>query len=622
MREDWIRLALDAVPVDGVMAQLQRLVEYDRYQASAGIQAAADLVAQAARDAGLREVVVHDFPADGAHCFWSFLSPRGWTPRQARLRIGAGIDALEWDHARQPFLLATYSAPTSEQGLRTHAVRIGSADDLAPGNAARDAVAGAIALVEAEAYADPDLLPALRARGAVGFVTDGPCCVDPGTGVAYSGRIELDQSADWFGFSLTHAQFAEAKARVAAGAQIEVLIEIDRDAAMPVVTGVLPADDVADVVSTSEVWITSHLCHPRPGANDNGSGIVGLIGVAQTLRLLAPHASKQWPMRKWPIRFVWAPEFVGTAAFYQARIQTAGETGAPCAVLNLDMIGEDQTRCGSPFVVERPPTTQTSLLTPVAERVVEAVFAATDEGGGRWRSSPFLGYSDHALFAGPQLGCPAVQFAHWPDRFNHSAADTLDKVSPLEMRRSIAAAALLLTLAADDYAALGTSLPELVERWCAREEDQALSALPTATEHAAWREACLRAMYARHTDLRLRARGESPSMHAAASADTYPGINASHQERILPRWQGPFKLRAMIGDTPEPLRGQVRAAVRRDKSTLAWLANIAVHLDGSRGRAEVLAAASHAMRRPWDPALADLLWQAWIDSGWAEPVRP
>src|SRR5205814_7697063 len=100
---------------------------------------------------------------------------------------------------------------------------------------------------------------------------------------------------------------------------------------------------------------------------------------------------------------------------------------------------------------------------------VEQVFAQTSAHAGSWRPGPFLGYSDHALFASftdPELRSPAVQLWHPGDPFNHSAADTLDKVSPIEMRRAIAAGATLAEAVANDAR---DELAQVVQHWCERE---------------------------------------------------------------------------------------------------------------------------------------------------------
>ena len=199
-----------------------------------------------------------------------------------------------------------------------------------------------------------------------------------------------------------------------------------------------------------------------PGANDNASGVAAVLGCIRVLAALS--TARPADACRATIRCLWGPEFLGTAATLHDCFRTTG--GArPRAVINLDMVGENQTVCGGPFIVERPAGLAPSLLGPVAEAVVERVFAVTAEHPGRWAASPLLGFSDHALFADPRIGCPAVQFCHTPDRFNHSAADTIDKVCAVELRRTIAAASLL-----GDLLAHGGPDPETARqitlRWC------------------------------------------------------------------------------------------------------------------------------------------------------------
>ena len=172
---------LRCVRIDDVMAHLARLTEHDRYQASLGIERAAELIASAAETLGLSGVTVERFPADGATRWWTFQAPRAWTPIAARLEIAG----LVLDHATQPFTIATYSAPA-----RT-AARVARLDGE---------LAGAIAVIGPADFARPELLAMLAARGAIGFVTDAPCRGE------HPGRIELDPKTQLFGFSVTAAQ--------------------------------------------------------------------------------------------------------------------------------------------------------------------------------------------------------------------------------------------------------------------------------------------------------------------------------------------------------------------------------------------------------------------------------
>src|SRR5579875_2314637 len=89
------------------LADVHAVCAYDRYQASAGITAAAGYVADRARAAGLADVTVLSFPADGAQRWWTYHAPRSWTPVRATLAVGG---ATVVSYPGQPYSLAAYSA--------------------------------------------------------------------------------------------------------------------------------------------------------------------------------------------------------------------------------------------------------------------------------------------------------------------------------------------------------------------------------------------------------------------------------------------------------------------------------------------------------------------------------
>ncbi|MYX95542.1 M28 family peptidase, partial [Streptomyces sp. SID486] len=486
---------LRAVRTDDVMGHVARLSAHDRYQASLGLERAAEYVAEAARAAGLRDVGVEHFPADGKEQWWTFRAPVSWTPLGARLTVhaGPGTDTpavVRADHAEQPFTVATYSAATPAGGVVAPLVPVRGDGPVGA------AVAGAIAVVDRAAFVRGSLVADLTAAGALGLVTDAPW---KGTEDApHVGRIELPPDSALFGFSLTPAPFRRALAAADRGAVAHAEVAVDRTAAMPLVSGVLPGDDDAE-----EIWLTGHLCHPRPGSNDNASGVAALLGIASALARLRRSDARYGARR--PVRFFWGAEFLGNAAALHGRAQPGGG-GLPAALINLDMVGEDQALCRSPFVVERAPETTPTLLSPLAEYVVEQVFAATATSPGSWRPSPFLGFSDHALYADPSVDRPAVQFCHPDDRFNHSAGDGPDKVSPVEMARSCVAGAALAQLLASDGPAPAVRTG-LVERWCRGEQEAAARTARDGggadgdwgrglLDHVARRNAALRALAA------------------------------------------------------------------------------------------------------------------------------
>lgn len=587
---------LARVRLDEVLAHLAALTEHDRYQASHGIARAAALIAEAARGLGLVDVTVARFPADGATRWWTFRGPRAWTPTTARLAVRAGgAVVVALDHAAQPFALATYAAPTPAGGLVARVVD-------ARGAAAAIDVAGAIAIVDAAALARPERLVA---RGALGFITDATC---RGAAGEHRGRVELDAATPLIGWSVTAAERAAIAAAAVGGATAHVQVEIDRTAEMPVVTAVLPGRG-----ARGEVWLTSHLCHPRPGANDNASGAAALLGVAAAL--IDGRAARGRDLDR-AVRFVWGPEFLGVAALLHQRDASLGVAGRPVAVINLDMIGEDQAQCGTPLVVERPPDWCPSLLGPLAERVVDEVFAQTRAHVGTWRPGPFLGYSDHALFAtcaDPAWRSPAVQLWHPGDPFNHSAADTLDKVAPIEVRRATTAGAALAELVAIEGAWPRAARVEVIEAWCAREAAAAavLAERYREVDGGAWSRRFVAHVHDRGQALRARCDDDLVAWLAAAPP---------RGRRFTARWPGPFNYRGLLAALDPATRADVVAAFADDKRHYALLTHLAVLAETADSRDDAIARASMALRAPVDAAVAARLWAALIAAGWLAEV--
>src|SRR5205823_5288962 len=99
-----------------------------------------------------------------------------------------------------------------------------------------------------------------------------------------------------------------------------------------------------------EVLVTAHLCHPRPGANDNASGAAAALEVARVLAELDREGRLPQPRRT--IRWLWMPEFTGTYAWIARDPAVAART---LAAVNLDMVGERQDDCGSTFLLEQAP---------------------------------------------------------------------------------------------------------------------------------------------------------------------------------------------------------------------------------------------------------------------------
>jgi hypothetical protein len=453
---DLVTAVHDAFDPGLAMADLAAICAHDRYQASAGITAAAGYVAERAEAAGLAEVSVLSFPADGAQRWWTYRAPLPWTPVRARLAVN-GVTLVRYP--QQPYTLAAYSAPTPPRRLplvRWSAVRLG-AD---PG--------GALVVVD-EPVGLGAIAGPLTADGAVAVVAD-PLSGRPDRDLEQVGRLELAAGGRLAGFSVTAAQLASltAAAEARAAATIEVVVD-DGARAMPVVTGLLPG------AGDEEVLLTAHLCHPRPGANDNASGVAALLGAA---RVLTGAAWTQGP----GVRFLWGPEFCGVAAYLHDQVGS-GRTPPPSLAINVDMAGQDVHLCGGPLVIERGPDDIPSFLPALAGQCAALLPSASRSYSGAvpcdpwtWRATPFAGGSDHALLADAPARCQAIALGHWPDRANHSSADTPDLVDPAELRRTaVIACAMAAAVRGRADPSLAADVGDATVSWAA---EHVLATLP------------------------------------------------------------------------------------------------------------------------------------------------
>jgi hypothetical protein len=586
MLTELVRRLLRAAPAPAARSWIDHLATLDRYQASDGIEQAATFVAQAAADNGFRDVCIHRYPADGARRWWSFEAPTAWTVAAAKLVVRASGDTIVClDHEALPMALASYSRSTGGPQRDVRVVRLADAH--------RVNCEGALVLVGADDYRPGATEVSVTSLRAIGFLTDGATrTVD---GASHRGRLELRAGGALLAFSLTTDEVATISDCLTTQHVVaDVDVALEHRAMMPVVTGLASSEG-----GDAEIWLGAHLCHPRPGANDNASGVAALLGVAGMLG--RPTAASSRPPTT--VRAIWGPEYVGTVAALASHLAAGLEP--PSCYVNLDMVGEDQLACRSPFVVERAPDWMESPLSALAEAAVGEVFEQTADDGGVWRASPFLGFSDHALFADSSLNRPSLQLCHPGDRFNHSAGDTPDKVSEIEMRRSMAAASAIVEVLRSRSAAPCRELTVVaVDRWC--------DSMVSEVEHSARsRPSAWSSQLSEYVASRCRA-----MRSAAVSGDDWLEPSPWLQSTGCRRWQGPLNLRALVDDCSASTRAEILRLVAADKMNLAVLLQVAVRCGHHTDLRRVVDDTCLALRRPIDQAVADVFVGAILESGW------
>jgi hypothetical protein len=409
--------------------------QYHRIQASPGFRGAASYVADQLAAAGL-EVVIRRYPADGRHSFWSAPGFLEWSCESATLETvdanGSPTEVL-CDFAAVPTSLIQRSIPVEGD---FEVVELRGKGGTDPADYEGCEVAGRLVLTNKPVA--QVVQAAVRQRGAVGILFDG---------MSLGGRSDLDlpdarqytsfwwagaTEPDCWGFVLSPRQGRQMRARLAEGQPVQLRAAIHSHfypGSFEVVDALIrgQADEV------EEVLLVSHLCHPQPGAHDNGSGAAALIETAATLERLLREGSLPQPRRG--IRFLWPPEMTGTYAWC-AEHEADIRRGRWIAGLNLDMVGADQCLTGSIWELVGLPQASASFADHLLAWLREPLLQ-----GQRHQESRFSAGSDHYILSDPTVGIPTPMLIQWPDRFYHTSADTPDKVSPEALERSGALAA-------------------------------------------------------------------------------------------------------------------------------------------------------------------------------------
>jgi aminopeptidase YwaD len=462
--QDLLRQTVSGVAAKRMVGDISR---YHRIQASPDLRQAAQMVHEILLAWGL-DAQLLSYPANESTRFWGMRMFQEWSGVTGTLRLISPVEKARTlaDYREQQLSLIPRSAPFE-----------GEADVVLPRHKGQQPedydgldVTGKIVITSGQIMRVHQL--AIEERGAVGIIFDGMRTLEP-VAPEWSLPDAIQYTSFWwwntprkgFGFALTPRQGRWLRRLVEAASPDEPVRVHARvvsrlyDGAIENVTATIPGD------TEEEILLVAHLCHPAPCANDNASGAAATMEVAHALQALIEAGDLKRPRRT--LRFLWVPEMTGTYA-YLASASEAGTLSRIVAGLNLDMVGEDQEQCGSVMLIDRPPEASASFTVDLIERIREELFG---EGTSfsrrghfplfRFATVPFSGGSDHFIFSDPSVGVPMPMLIQWPDRFYHTTADTLERVSP----KSLAQACQLAGTYAYWLAAAG---PQEVD-WLARE---------------------------------------------------------------------------------------------------------------------------------------------------------
>lgn len=457
----------DAVPaaihaeVNGVAAleTVRELGRFHRVQGSPGFAAAAELMKQKAIAAGLSDVAIERFPADGKTKYAHFLSHVGWNPVSATLEEVAPRKRLIEAFPDLPVALADYS---QDADVTAELVDVGK------GTSAKDYegkdVRGKLVLADGTLPLVHRL--ACEERGAAGFLSDYPNQATPWSGddrdLVRWGHLSPYQPANRFAFMVSKRQAQDFRALLAAGEKIVLRARVAAKM-IPATYDVVVATIPGTAAAAGEVVVTAHLCHESAGANDNASGSAAILEAGRALAAAIARGTLPRPART--TRFLWLPEITGSQAYLARHPEIVARL---VAGVHMDMVGGLLSTTKGTFHVSRTAESLPHVANVVAEAWFDQVVAASSryaEGQGDayagfvWPPGSremFLGDvrglnmgSDHEVFEAAGFRVPMIYFHDYPDVTIHTQKDQPENLDSTKLGRvAYLGAGVLYTLAA------------------------------------------------------------------------------------------------------------------------------------------------------------------------------
>lgn len=440
---------------DRAMSHVRELANFNRIQCSTGYRAAAECALRLLQKAGVTAKII-SYPYDEKSWYFTSKSFLEWNCRAAQCTMVYPHESVLADFSANNISVIQRSFACDYRNQPLDIVMLDKGCDV-------------------QAYDDIDLRGklifvreamagfvdwAIAKRGAVGIITDFMREV-PGVRKRYDLFDTLNYTSFWwrnteeephtFGFVLTPREGDqlcelcrktltehEKKPSLPKYPQATCFVDASLYAGeIEVVEAVLPGQ------CDEEILVVAHLCHPKPSANDNCSGVAAGIEAMQVLSELT--ASGKLPALQRTVRLILVPEFSGTFAYLHSRRANLPKI---LAGFNLDMVGGRQTRGYGPLSLCAQPHAAPSIVTDVAILAFDAVrhtfrSHCPNEYIALFNTSieAFSAGSDHYIMSDPSIGIPTPMLGQWPDLNYHTSSDSVDVVDPYILGKSASVAA-------------------------------------------------------------------------------------------------------------------------------------------------------------------------------------
>ncbi|ALM75732.1 DUF4910 domain-containing protein [Thermococcus barophilus] len=387
--------------VDEILRHIMNISQFHRIQGSKEIVDAAKYILEELKKAGIDAQLLKDV-YDGETWHLTLKSPIGWDLIYGEIEIFGKKFITE----EIPLVVMAHSPSGEAEG---EIVYIEREDDW-------EKAEGKIVLVGKKWK---DNYKKANKSSAIGFVA-----YRKGTGKAfpYMGLFLSRKDLEWAKIpavavseEIANKIISKLKKGESVKTKIRVQTEIGDKQILPMV--------YAKIGKPPYILFTAHICHPKPGANDNASGSAMLIELAKALK------EKHSEDFRFGFAFLWIPEYHGTQAF----IEKFAELENYYAVINLDMVGGSEDRSNSTIMIVRTPLSRFSIVSGLLEYYLNLANSQGESFGGegmpklKVKSYSYQMGSDHDIFN--FFGVPGVMPITWPDKFYHSSEDSIEKIS-------------------------------------------------------------------------------------------------------------------------------------------------------------------------------------------------
>jgi aminopeptidase YwaD len=444
-----INKIVNAISGERTFHNIQEISNFHRIQASTGYRAAAHYVKNKLIEYGLN-AKIKSYPADGKTWFLTSKMFKEWHCEDGYLKLSGETGKLaDFKTNNLSVIQRSYPCDYRAQPLDIVLMDKGSDPKAYEGLDLK----GKLIFVREDFQEFMDW--AVKEKGAAGFITDF-MREQKDVRARYDLHDALNYISFWwkdtedepktFGYVMSPREGDKLAKRC-----LDVLKEHEKDPTKPQylqATCYMDAslyDGEIEVVETvlegetdEEILIVSHLCHPRPSANDNASGVAASIEAMKVIKDLTDN--KDLPGLKRTVRMIFIPEFTGTYAF----LADLGDNVKKIkAGINMDMVGGRQSRGYGPIsitgVPHATPTFVVNLAVMVLDEVRKNAPSHTNDNEIAMfnsRVTGFEGGSDHFILSDPQINVPTIMLGQWPDINYHSGADSMDMIDPFILHKS------------------------------------------------------------------------------------------------------------------------------------------------------------------------------------------